>query len=60
MSKICIGNNKKIIISFSGQGNGMGTMPQFEFVNFLEKHYNAYTQHFYLDKYNKWYKHNGK
>jgi len=55
MSKIYIGNNKKIIISFSGQGNGMGTMPQFEFVNFLERHYNAYTRHFYLDKYNKWY-----
>jgi predicted esterase YcpF (UPF0227 family) len=55
MSKIFIGNNKKIIISFSGQGNGMGTIPQFEFVNFLEKNYNNYNRYFYLDKYSKWY-----
>lgn len=55
MSKICPGNNKKIIISFSGRGNGMGTLPQFEFVNFLEKHFSNYERHFYLDKQLKWY-----
>lgn len=55
MSKVIVGNNKKIIISFSGQGSGMGTIPQFEFVNFLEKQYNNYDRHFYLDKYSKWY-----
>jgi esterase/lipase len=57
MSKIFNGK-KKIIISFSGQGNGMGSLPQFEFVHFLEKYYNKYERHFYLDKYKKWY-HNG-
>jgi len=55
MSKICPGNNKKLIISFSGQGSGFGTIPQLEFVKFLEKHYNNYERHFYLDKYSKWY-----
>jgi len=55
MSKICPGNNKKIIISFSGRGSGMGTLPQFEFVNFLEKHFSNYERHFYLDKQLKWY-----
>ena len=49
------GNNNKIIISFSGHGMGMGTLPKFEFVNFLEKHYSNYDRRFYLDKYNKWY-----
>lgn len=55
MSKICQGNNKKIIISFSGRGSGMGTLPQFEFVNFLEKHFSNYERHFYLDHKLKWY-----
>jgi hypothetical protein len=55
MSKIFIGNNNKIIISFSGFGNGLGTIPQLEFVNFLEKNFNNYTRHFYLDKYKLWY-----
>jgi hypothetical protein len=55
MSKVCTGKDNKIIISFSGQGNGMGTLPQFEFVNFLEKYYNNYERHFYLDKNSIWY-----
>jgi hypothetical protein len=54
-SKIVVGE-KKIIVSFSGQGGSdMGSIPRLEFVNFLEKHYNQYERHFYLDDYNKWY-----
>ena len=54
--KIINGINKDIIIiSFSGQGSGMGTIPQFEFVNFLNKYFNEIEKHFYLDVYNKWY-----
>jgi hypothetical protein len=53
--KIISGTNHKLIISFSGQGKGMGTLPQFEFVNFLEKNFHSFEKHFYLDMYNKWY-----
>jgi len=47
---------KKLIISFAGQGNGIGTLPRYEFVNFLNKHYSKnFDFKFYLDKTNKWY-----
>ena len=46
----------KLIISFAGQGQGIGTLPRYEFVNFLSKHYSEnYDFQFYLDKTNKWY-----
>lgn len=48
-------NNQTIVISFSGQGHGFGTIPQFEFVNFLNKHYPDVEKHFYLDTHIKWY-----
>jgi hypothetical protein len=48
-------NKDKLIVSFSGQGNGMGTLPQFEFVNFLCRHFSDAEKHFYLDIYSKWY-----
>ena len=48
-------NKDKLIVSFSGQGNGMGTLPQFEFVNFLCRHFADAEKHFYLDIYSKWY-----
>ena len=34
MSKILLGNNNKLIVSFAGSGFGMGNMAQYEFVNF--------------------------
>jgi hypothetical protein len=49
------GTNNKIIVSFSGRGLGMGLIPQFEFVNFLEKHYSNYERLFLLDIKSKWY-----
>ena len=58
MSKIipCINGSKKIIIvSFAGHGLGLGTLPQFEFVNFLTKHFPETEKHFYLDKHSVWY-----
>jgi hypothetical protein len=54
--RIIRGENKDIIlVSFAGQGMGIGTLPQFEFVNFLNKHFPQYEKHFYLDIYKKWY-----
>ena len=44
-----------LIVSFSGQGLGFGTLPRFEFVNFLNKHYPDTNKHFYLDKHSGWY-----
>lgn len=46
------------MVSFSGFGIGepsMGTIPRFEFVRFLGKHFGAYAQHFYLDDKKCWY-----
>ena len=50
MSKICFGNNNKIIVSFAGLGCGTGNLYQYEFVNFLEKNFNNYERHFYFHK----------
>ena len=46
---------KTLIISFAGQRNGLGTLPKYEFVNFLNKHYPNIDKQFYLDKTCLWY-----
>ena len=48
-------NSKTLVISFAGQGMGIGAMPQFEFLNFLNKQFPNTEKHFYLDKESKWY-----
>jgi hypothetical protein len=53
--KIIGGTTGTILVSFSGQGMGLGTLPQFEFVNFLNKHFPNDEKHFYIDKHLKWY-----
>lgn len=55
-----INSNKKdlLIVSFAGLAKGVGNSTQFEFLNFLEKHFDYAERHFYMDIYNKWY-HNG-
>ena len=44
-----------LIICFSGQGQGYGNLPRYEFVNFLNKYYPHVTKQYYLDKTCKWY-----
>lgn len=56
MSHEILNDNKNIlIISFAGLAKGMGNSTQFEFVNFLEKHFCHTSRIFYMDVKNKWY-----
>ena len=40
-----------LIISFSGLAKQFGGIPQFEFLNFLNKHFTDINKHFYIDNY---------
>ena len=44
-----------LIVSFAGHGRHFGTLPRYEFVNFLNKHYKDASTLFFLDKHMTWY-----
>ena len=48
--KEVITDSNTIIISFSGRSHPKTSEIRFEFVNFLDKHFNHITRHFYADK----------
>lgn len=48
-------NNKILIISFGGQQKSIGGLLPFEFKNFIDKNFNEYNVHFYIDKKKSWY-----
>jgi len=56
--KIDVTNANTVIVSFAGHDRIYGGIPRFEFVHFLEKHFQHIGKHFYMDKNRNSY-HNG-
>ena len=44
-------NSDTLIVSFAGHDKMFGQIKQFEFFNFLNKHFENISKHFYIDKY---------
>jgi len=53
--KINKDNSNTLIVSFSSYATLFGGIPTFEFSNFLEKHFQDVSTHFYIDKYRNTY-----